>query len=315
MIQKWLFVLAGSLALLPLVVGAQALSPSSDAPAIVPLSRSFDVLAKGSGEAYRVKVFIPDGAVPQGGFPVVYILDGNVLFGTFAGAARNEAQAGDIERAVVVGIESGEGGKGADRTFDFTDMDLTDHEKSIAVDLGSNPRFGGADSFLEVIEHEIKPRVAQMVSVNHARESLVGWSLGGLFVVRAMMNHPGLFENFVAISPSLWRNNRATLGDFPAFAAQLPKLKRPPRFFLAVGGLEGQLSPGMRLWKVDQKALAAEISYVRMVDNASDLARVAAPAFAGHAGSFEFHLFDGETHNTVPWSAVNPVLRFLYAIH
>jgi predicted alpha/beta superfamily hydrolase len=311
---NWFRGLACGLVLLPALACAAAVVPPVTVPASVPLARSFDVAAKESGEAYRVKVFVPDGPAPVNGFPVVYVLDGNVLFGTFAGAARNEAQAGDIERAVVVGIENGEGNPGADRTFDFTDMDLTDHEKAIAVDLGPNPRFGGAEAFLRVIETEIKPRVAALVAIDPARQSLVGWSLGGLFVVRAMINHPGMFQNYVAISPSLWRSGRATLAQFPALARQLSTRSNPPRFFVAVGGREEELTPGMRQWKVDQTALAAEVRYAHMVGNARDLAGMAAPAFAARKGAFEFHVFEGETHNTVPWAAVNPVLRFLYAI-
>jgi len=290
------------------VVGRQ----EGSSQATIDSTKSWDFVAKNNGEGYRVKVFVPRGGAPRAGFPVLYLLDGNILFGTFAGAVRNESQSGDIEPAVVVGIESGEGKVGADRTYDFTYADLSEQEKSIVVDLGSQPRFGGYDKFRQVIEEEIKPAVEKMVPVDRKRQALFGWSLGGQFVVHTMLKHPESFGTFVALSPALWRSNRSVFSEISGLkvrdaAGQLPFL------FLGVGGNEERLSAGMSKWPVDQAKFAAEVKYARMVGNVRDFADDIRPLFNKTPERLRLHVFEGDTHNTVPWSAINPVLQFLLA--
>jgi|SRR6187402_1206756 len=280
--------------------------------ATIDSTTSFDFLSRFNREAYRIKVYIPRQKPPKAGFPVLYILDGNVLFATFANAARNEAQASEIEPAVVVGIESGPGRHEADRTYDFTATDLTPQEKEIAVDLGPNPPFGGYSRFYQSIQEEIKPAVRRLVPVDDARSAIFGWSLGGLFVIHTMLTHPEAFRDYVALSPSLWRSNRIAFTEIPGFDQELSRKDLKSNLFLGVGGLEEQLSPGMKQWRVDQTGLADEIAYVHMVSNARDFATAIAPLFQRRGLVFNFQVFDGETHNSVPWSSVNPSLRFLF---
>ncbi len=295
---------------------AQTLTPKASiqgkAEATIDSTTSFDFLSRFNKEAYRIKVYIPNRKPPRAGYPVLYILDGNVLFATFANAARNEAQAGEIEPAVVVGIESGPGRHEADRTYDFTATDLTPQEKDIAVDLGPNPRFGGYCHFYQSIQEEIKPAVRRLVPVDDTRSAVFGWSLSGLFVVHTMLTHPEAFRDYVALSPSLWRSNRIAFAEIPGFDQELSRKDVKVNLFLGVGGLEEQLSTGMKQWSVDQNGLAEELAYARMVGNARDFATAIEPLFRHRGLAFDFHIFDGETHNSVPWSSVNRALRFLF---
>ena len=73
-------------------------------PATLDSTTSFVLDSKLTHETYRIKVYIPRTASPTNGYPTLYLLDGNVLFATFAGAERNESQAGEVEPAVVVVI-------------------------------------------------------------------------------------------------------------------------------------------------------------------------------------------------------------------
>ncbi len=66
----------------------------------------------------------------------------------------------------------------------------------------------------------------------------------------------------------------------------------------------------MMQWPVDQKKFADEISYVNMVGNTLDLSATIRPFFKERNLRFLSRIFDGETHNTAPWAAVNPILRF-----
>ncbi|UPG92780.1 alpha/beta hydrolase [Luteibacter aegosomatissinici] len=280
-------------------------------PAEVHHTQQFDFVSSATHESYRVKVSIPHGHAPRGGFPVIYVLDGDLLFGTFAEAAGNEGKAAERAPAVVVGIEGGEGKKGADRTYDFTPKDLTPYEKQVVVDLGPNPRFGGYDAFFRAITDEIKPRVGRLVPVDVAHQSIVGWSLGGQFVVHTMLTHPEAFTNYVALSPALWRSGRAVFGEIDGFERTITSSRRTVNLFVGVGSLEEELSPGMLKWDIDQTRFAAEMKYARMVGNVRDLDAALAPFFRSEGMAMESHIYLGDTHNTVVWTAVNPVLRFL----
>ncbi|URL57008.1 alpha/beta hydrolase [Luteibacter flocculans] len=291
-------------------------SPVAEPPeptdkATIDHTRSFDFVSAENGESYRIKVYIPDGTPPATGYPAIYVLDGGNLFGTFAGAIRNQGGAQERAQAVVVGIEDGPGDNSADRTLDFTPSDLSAYEKKVVVDLGPNPKFGGYEKFMQTIQDEIKPKVRAMVHVDAAHETLLGWSLGGQVAVHTMLVHPGYFTSYVALSPSLWRSDRAVFKEIPGFEKAITDGAKPVSLFLGGGALEEQVSSGMTRWPVDQSKLAAEIKYVRMVGNLRDFAAEVRPFFDKHHMAFESKIFDGETHNTVPWAAVNPIVTFL----
>ncbi|MGY3230367.1 putative alpha/beta superfamily hydrolase [Luteibacter sp. HA06] len=284
--------------------------PDMAAQATTDYTRSFDFVSKFNDESYRVKVYIPQGKAPAGGYPAVYLLDGSTMFGTFASAVWNEAQAQEREQAVVVGIEAGPGKNDADRTFDFTPSDMSETEKKIVVDLGPKPRFGGYENFMRTIQEEVKPRVQKLVALDRKHETLFGWSLGGQVVVHTMLVHPEFFSCYVALSPSIWRNDRAVLKEIPAFEQKVANGTRVS-LFVGVGSLEEELSAGMAKWPVDQGRLREEARYAHMVGNVVDFTALMRPLFQDHGMAFESRIFEGETHNTVSWTAVNPVLQFV----
>src|SRR6185369_15454934 len=77
-------------------------------------------------------------------------------------------------------------------------------------DAAGNLRFptsGGADNFLKFFETELIPEIEKDYRVQPYR-IFAGHSLGGLFAIHAMISKPGLFNSFIAVSPSLqWENN------------------------------------------------------------------------------------------------------------
>ena len=66
---------------------------------------------------------------------------------------------------------------------------------------------GGAPAFLDLIAQQIRPRVAQLVPVNPAQQTLWGHSYGGLFTLYALFTRPELFSHYIAADPSLWWHN------------------------------------------------------------------------------------------------------------
>ena len=68
-------------------------------------------------------------------------------------------------------------------------------------------RRGGADRFLEFIDGELKPWVNENFRTEPF-EILGGHSFGGLFAVHVMLNRPDSFDAYIAVSPSLWWDDR-----------------------------------------------------------------------------------------------------------
>jgi predicted alpha/beta superfamily hydrolase len=262
---------------------------------------------------YDIRIFVPRRAAPPTGYPVLYVLDGNALFGTFADAIRNRSNAHEIEPAVVVGISGSDSARGGDRTYDYSIQDLSDYEKTIIKDLGGHPRFGGAGKFLETIRHVIMPRVESLVSVDHQRESIFGWSLGGLFVVQVMLTQPDSFSSYLVLSPSLWRSERAAIKDAEEFSGRLRDRKRRIALFLAAGSLEEQATHDSDA--MTHAELATELRYCRLVGNTRELADILGPIFQRYRYGFSSRIFDGQTHNSVPWTAINPILNFALGEH
>src|SRR5689334_23352379 len=133
-------------------------------------------------------------------YPVLYMTDGDAHMGHTASTIEWLTQNGRIPELIVVGITN------TDRTRDLTPVKST--AQNPAGDL-QFPTSGGADNFLKFIETELIPEINKEYRVQPYR-ILAGHSLGGLFAIHAMISRPGLFNSFIAVSPSLqWENGEA----------------------------------------------------------------------------------------------------------
>lgn len=209
-----------------------------------------------------------------------------------------------LKPAVVVGISGG------DRTLDFSPTALSARETTIIADLAKGSRYGGAEQFYRVIAEEVRPKVESIVAADRTRSTLVGWSLGGQFVLRTLFEHPDAFQRYAAISPSIWWNDRVVLRYLPDFLEAVANADAMPSVFIGVDSLEEAAPTGSLPRTVSRRALAAEIRYARMVGNARDLVARLNVQRGTRKPSVAFRLFKNETHNSVPWAAVNPVLNF-----
>jgi hypothetical protein len=288
--------------------------PDAGASAVLPMSRQFDFKSAINGRMYRVQVAIPFVPPPQKGYAALYVLDGDGYFGTYSFAARMRAMYGELQPAVVVGIGYPEAEGNMKVALERRQYDLTptgiDAKEAAQTGLSADPSaFGGADAFLQVIEREVKPRVAALLPVDSSRDILFGHSLGGLFVLHALFTHPDSFKTYLALSPSIWFNHRAVLGDEAAFAAAVKSGRISPRVFVAVGGGE-QTPPAVLPPGITREQVVTSMAVTAMIRNAMDLgdrlkALPGAADYTAHA-----RVFTGETHISVGWAAVGPLLDF-----
>lgn len=153
-----------------------------------------------TGPGYRLFIARPRAAPPPGGWPILYMLDGNAAFDflTPEDLAR-------VPGLVVVGV-----GYDTDRQFarelrtrDFTAPDGPGdglrpdhvHEGRIA---------GGAAIFHDRLTGPLRAAAEAGLAIDPGRRTLWGHSFGGLFTLYALLARPQGFARYAAISPSIW---------------------------------------------------------------------------------------------------------------
>lgn len=212
------------------------------APLTVPNATVSTLRASGSGREYQIVVSRPAQPAPPAGYPVIYVLDANIMVLTAIEAVRaydRRLDRGPADSAVVVGIGYPPGANpGLERMYDLTPPGTGDARVA--------HRTGGAGDFLDFIEHDLKPAIARALPVDPQRQALFGHSLAGQFVLYALVTRPQLFDTYLAASPSLWYGDSYMLKRLPEVAKAWVPGQRPKRLLLTVGQYEQELHPALR---------------------------------------------------------------------
>jgi predicted alpha/beta superfamily hydrolase len=168
-------------------------------------------------------------------YPVLVLQDAEPHFALTTAAVDLLSESGRIPPMIVVGIIA------TDRTRDLTPTIPT---RGFGGAPWTGPA-GGADKFFSFIADELLPTVDHNYRTRPYRV-LVGHSLGGLFTVYALMSHSGVFNGYIAISPSLWWDDQALVKTSPPFFAAHRDLRAD--LYMAIGD-EGQEMLG-GAWKL-----------------------------------------------------------------
>ena len=195
-----------------LLIGASSTFAQPQAGNVTRLTIKSSVL----GEDRTVLVRTPGGyETNKVAYPVLYMTDGDAHMGHTASSIEFLNRNGRISDLIVVGITN------TDRTRDLTPEKST--QKNAAGALQS-PTSGGADNFLKFIETELIPQIEKGYRVQPYR-ILAGHSLGGLFAIHSMISRPGVFNSYVAVSPSLQWENGQTLQRAEEFLKNQKEMK------------------------------------------------------------------------------------------
>lgn len=162
-------------------------------------------------------------------YPVLYLTDGDAHIGHTASTIEFLSRNGRMSPMIIVGITN------TDRTRDLTPVKATAKNPQGALQF---PTSGGADNFLKFIETELMPEVEKRYRVKPYRV-LAGHSLGGLFAVHAMMARPGLFNSYVAVSPSLQWEDKEALKRAEVFFGKQKELNST--LFVSLGNEPGAI--------------------------------------------------------------------------
>ncbi|OEI84655.1 alpha/beta hydrolase [Brucella sp. BO3] len=233
-------------------------------PVYLPGSQSFEVNSKCTGETYQVLVRIPDGPVPENGYPVLWMLDAETSFPlTYSRPTRNFATGSLVGGReadgliVAIGFPGSSLHNPAARARNYTpvpDSATGDHVSE---------EFGKASDFLCFIAEELRPLLATKFPLDLTQQTLFGHSYGGLFAIYVLLNHPGHFERYWAASPSLWFSEAMVLRQLRA----LPPIVRCEKLVITVGQDEQYSSQPLN----DRRR--AHLEKRAMVDNTTEAAQ------------------------------------------
>lgn len=167
------------------------------------IGHKFSLFSETLGEEREYLIYLPKSYdsklyAPQH-YPVLYLLDGGPHFPSVSGVVDFMSSGINANRQIpeliVVAIPN------TNRT-----RDLTPTHTLVGLD-GKEAEFrkesGGGNAFLQFIRDELFAEVdSKFRSLPH--RTIVGHSLGGLLALHALVEHPDMFQGYIAIDPSLW---------------------------------------------------------------------------------------------------------------
>ncbi|MDE1466673.1 alpha/beta hydrolase [Aurantiacibacter sp. D1-12] len=158
---------------------------------------SYTVQSEVLGGERIVTVRLPAGyeEQPDMRFPVIYLLDGGPEqdFDHIAGIVQSRDMNWSFERFILVGVQS------TNRRHFFAPP-AADPQPYVEA-LGAEP--GGSPTYRRFLREELMPMVnAQFRTDGH--DAVIGESLAALFIVETLLEDPTLFDDYMAISPSMW---------------------------------------------------------------------------------------------------------------
>lgn len=199
-------ILAGLLCLGAFNAADLAPAVAQEARPIV-IGQSYELDSPVMSTKRKINIWLPPG-YEKGTqrYPVLYLLDGGVEqdFHHISGIAQLGTIVGTTKDMIVVGIET------VDRRNELAFPPLNDAK--LKADY---PTAGQSDRFRRFIAQDVKPWVAQRFRTS-GQGALIGESLAGLFVIETLLKQPALFDDYIAISPSLWWDNEALVKAAPA---------------------------------------------------------------------------------------------------
>lgn len=271
-----------------------AISPEKVAAAPVILPQTQEIAMRSSeGLDYRIFIYQPATPPPPGGFPVIYVLDGNAWFTPLAHSLRlMSSKFSGISPAVVVGI-----GYPGDapfnqlrRFYDFIpDMPLIE---KVAPGY-TPPKIGGADKFLKFIQTELEPAIESRVKIDRSRRTLFGHSLGCSMTLHTLFTQPSAFQSYVCGSPSLHFNGDYILKEGDAFIKSAAKSKLDTTLIFYVAEYDQKVPPNMP--PEFAKRMAEQLEQAQIVTGGRQL-NERLQGLKGAGLKTTFFEFEGENH-------------------
>ncbi|WP_264558509.1 alpha/beta hydrolase [Flavobacterium sp. N2270] len=170
----------------------------------IPKHDSLKIASKFTNDNRVINIWTPKNYEQSiDSLPVLYMPDGGIKedFPHIANTLEKLIAENKVPACILVGIENTIRGR-----------DLTGPTK-IEYDLEYIPKAGGADNFRKFIKNELFPVINEKYRTTN-KKFIIGESLAGLFVVETFLLDNEMFDNYIAIDPSLWFNEQYLVQNF-----------------------------------------------------------------------------------------------------
>ena len=172
-----------------LVVLFATLGPLAAAQASLLRTFKYDSAALGTSQS--AQVYLPDGAAPAGGWPVLYLLHG------LDGTAADWQTLGNIQS-----------------TLDKLIAARTVRPMVVVMPSGANSWYvdsvdvKGPGNYATAIAHDLPDAIedAFPVGEDRAHRAIAGLSMGGFGALRLGFSEPERYQAVAALSPAIWQN-------------------------------------------------------------------------------------------------------------
>jgi predicted alpha/beta superfamily hydrolase len=228
-------------------------------------------------------------------YPVVYLLDGDAHFYSVTGMIRQLSVVNGntiCPEMIVVGIPN---------TDRFRDLSPT-HVDVIFGDSSMARSSGGGEYFLDFLEQELIPHIEKNYPASTYR-TFIGHSLGGLTVAHTLLNRPELFQNYVALDPSLWWNDQALVKAADSILSQ--KNFEQKTLYL---GVANTMPEGMEFSKVKEDSSAGTLHIRSMLELLQTM-----EADEQSKLTLGWKYYKNDDHGSVPLIAEYDAIRFLFS--
>jgi predicted alpha/beta superfamily hydrolase len=238
------------------------------------------IKSKYVAQDYKINIFFPKDYEEEGkSYPVIYVLDAEYNFGCVAYIARRLMKNEDIPKVLLVGIAY---------NTDYEDFYDKRFRDSTPVSRIHGHNSGGAEQFTQFMEKELIPFINRNFKTIPEDRTLVGHSITGFYCFYTLFRHPGLFDRYIVVSPSLWFSGGIVFEYEEAFSSNHKDISG--FVYLSVGGEESQrMREGST--KLNDTLLKRGYSHLK----------------------FKFSLVEGENHRSLFPYAFSRGLRFVFS--
>jgi predicted alpha/beta superfamily hydrolase len=181
------------------------------------------------GETKLVTVRLPRGYSenPEKRYPVVFSIDGGPEqdFELLSGIAAEAEMSTSFDPFILIGVRTD------NRYAQLTPPLRRIEPKALTAVFGDRMQPNGAPKFREFLARDVIPWATSRYRTD--RKVLTAASLGGLFVVDTLLERPDMFDDYIALTPSVWWDDGRVVDEAATKLAEHAASDR--RIYLTMG--------------------------------------------------------------------------------
>jgi uncharacterized protein len=180
-------------------------------------------------DSFDIYVSTPNKMDTNKSYDVVYYCDANLKSGKkLRELLKKRAYSTKVNKTIFVGI----GHIGNFHVLRRRDFILPHIQNGDTI--GNSINYGQVENFYQFLKTELVPKINSTYKTNPENNSIIGHSLGGLFVFYCLFKNEPVFKSYYALSPSLWIDHYSIYNFNKLAKGNMPE----KNLYFSAGGLE-----------------------------------------------------------------------------